>query len=69
MRNQNSENIAQINTTYFTTKLRRIKRRYVNQRVTKLWTEWERDVVTSCPTITVSERIADELRLSGTDTE
>ncbi len=62
---QNSEKIAQINTTYFTTKLRRIKRRYVNQRVTKLWTAWERDLVTSCPTITVSERIADELRLSG----
>jgi len=62
---QNSNNIKQKNSNYFKTKLKRIKRRYTNQHVIKLWTRWERELVTSCPTITVSEQIAHALRRIG----
>jgi glycosyltransferase involved in cell wall biosynthesis len=60
---QNSNNINLKNSNYFRNKLKRIKRRYVNDHVIKLWTRWERELVTSCPTITVSEQIARSLRL------
>ena len=60
---QNSNNINQENSSYIRSKLERIKRKYINSRVIKLWTSWERELVTSYPTITVSEQIAHELRL------
>jgi glycosyltransferase involved in cell wall biosynthesis len=48
-------------------KLRSYKRKYVNKKVNKLWSKWERDIVSSHPTITVSNAIADELKLFATD--
>ncbi|MDQ5870444.1 MAG: glycosyltransferase, partial [Thermoproteota archaeon] len=68
---QNSETYSLRNSKfidYFMNKLKRTKRRYVNQKVIKLWTKWEKELVTSCPTITVSEKIAEELRLIGNTT-
>jgi len=48
-------------------KLRRYKRKYVNNKVNKLWSKWERDIVSVHPTITVSNAIADELKLFSND--
>ncbi|HEX7179769.1 MAG TPA: glycosyltransferase, partial [Nitrososphaeraceae archaeon] len=62
---QNSNNMTKKNSNYFGIKLRRIKRKYINQHVIKLWKRWERELVGSCPTITVSEQIAHALRLTA----
>ncbi|MGI8832328.1 MAG: glycosyltransferase, partial [Nitrososphaeraceae archaeon] len=50
---------------YFVNKFRRSKRKYVNRKLIKVWSKWERELVESYPTITVSEAIAEELRLIG----
>ena len=55
-------------TDYFRNKLKTAKRRYINKKISKVWTKWERELVNSCPTITVSEKIAEELRLIGNNT-
>jgi glycosyltransferase involved in cell wall biosynthesis len=55
-------------TDYFMNKLKTAKRRYINKKISKVWTKWERELVNSCPTITVSEKIAEELRLIGNTT-
>ena len=49
----------------FKNKLKTTKRRYINKKISKVWTKWERELVNSCPTITVSEKIAEELRHIG----
>lgn len=43
--------------------LNRLARRNINRYLIKLWTKWEKELISSCPIITVSENIADELRL------
>jgi glycosyltransferase involved in cell wall biosynthesis len=42
--------------------VRKILREFLASRAIKLWTRWEREIVSSHPTITVSEQIAAELR-------
>ncbi|MGI0002207.1 MAG: glycosyltransferase, partial [Nitrososphaeraceae archaeon] len=42
--------------------LMRIRRIVINNYVIKLWTNWEKEIVSSHPTITVSEQIAEQLR-------
>ena len=41
---------------------RKILREFLASKAVKLWTSWEREIVSSHPTITVSEQIAAELR-------
>ena len=40
----------------------RSRRNVINNYAIKLWTDWEREIVSSHPTITVSEPIAEQLR-------
>jgi len=42
--------------------LRGIRRKFINNYALQLWTKWESEVVTSQPTITVSNRIAEEMK-------
>jgi glycosyltransferase involved in cell wall biosynthesis len=42
--------------------LTKIRRVLINKYAVRLWTRWEREIVSSNPTITVSEQIAAELR-------
>jgi glycosyltransferase involved in cell wall biosynthesis len=41
---------------------RKILRDFLSKKTTSLWTKWEREIVSSHPTITVSDQIATELR-------
>jgi glycosyltransferase involved in cell wall biosynthesis len=42
--------------------LRKFVRDFLASRAIKLWTSWEKEIVSSHPTITVSEQIAEQLR-------
>jgi len=44
---------------------RRVKRKIINRHVNRLWAKWERELVSSIPTITVSNEIANKLRVIG----
>ncbi|HEY3527281.1 MAG TPA: glycosyltransferase [Nitrososphaeraceae archaeon] len=44
------------------TKATNIRRSLINSYAIKLWTKWEQEIVSSHPTITVSEQIATDLR-------
>jgi len=44
---------------------RKVKRKIVNRHVNRLWTKWEKELVSSIPTITVSNEIANSLRVIG----
>lgn len=44
---------------------RKVKRKIVNRHVHRLWTKWEKELVSSIPTITVSNEIANSLRVIG----
>jgi Glycosyltransferase Family 4 len=48
---------------------KRIRRNFINNHAIKLWTKWEREVVSSHPTITVSSNIAQEMKTTAGDTE
>jgi hypothetical protein len=48
-----------------TRRLRETARGQINRHLAKLWTKWEKELVSSTPTITVSESIAYELKLIG----
>ena len=43
-------------------KIRWIARKSLKRHMSKLWTEWEKEIVSNYPTITVSEKIAEEFR-------
>ncbi|MGB8936232.1 MAG: glycosyltransferase [Candidatus Nitrosopolaris sp.] len=43
---------------------RRIRRKFINNYAIKLWTKWESEVVSSRPTITVSSKIAEEMKMT-----
>jgi glycosyltransferase involved in cell wall biosynthesis len=45
--------------------LRRVARNFLKRHAVRLWTKWEKELVSSCPTITVSDKIAEELRVIG----
>ncbi len=44
---------------------RKVKRKIVNRHVNRLWTKWEKELVSTIPTITVSNEIANSLRVIG----
>ena len=62
----NAENIKSQNSMHTNSRLDRtiqsMKLSFISRQSISNWTKWERDLVTSVPTITVSERIAQELR-------
>lgn len=41
-----------------------IRRKFINNYAVRLWTKWESDVVSSSPTITVSSKIAEEMKMT-----
>ncbi len=44
-------------------KVRSFKRKFINKKIIKVWSKWEKELVSSFPTITVSQAIADELSM------
>ena len=48
---------------------KRIRRNFINNRAIQLWTKWESEVVCSHPTITVSSKIAEEMKTIVGNTE
>ncbi len=48
---------------------KRIRRNFINNHAIKLWTKWESEVVSSHPTITVSSKIAEEMKTTVGNTE
>lgn len=66
LRTKSKENLAQ----YIAVNLpRRLRRMFINQYAISLWTKWEKDLVSSNPTITVSNKIAEDLRVIGNNTD
>jgi glycosyltransferase involved in cell wall biosynthesis len=49
--------------------LRQLRRKLLNRHAIRIWTKWERELVSSIPTITVSNEIAKELRQLGNNYE
>jgi glycosyl transferase family 4 len=45
-----------------------LRRIFINRYAISLWTNWEKELVSSTPTITVSNRIAEELGVIGNNT-
>lgn len=45
-----------------------LRRIFINRYTISLWTNWEKELVSSTPTITVSNRIAEELGVLGNNT-
>jgi glycosyltransferase involved in cell wall biosynthesis len=45
--------------------LRKVAGNFLKRHAIRLWTNWEKKVVSSAPIITVSDRIAEELRIIG----
>src|SRR5207253_2644406 len=59
------ENIAQ----YIAVDIRnRIRREFINRYAVHVWTNWEKEVVSTTPTITVSDKIAEDLKVIGNNT-
>jgi hypothetical protein len=61
-KDKSPENILRIIAIGMPVRLRRI---IINRYTLHLWTSWEKEVVSSTPTITVSDKIAEELKVSG----
>lgn len=61
-KDKSPENILRIVAIGLPVRLRRI---IINRYTLHLWTSWEKEVVSSTPTITVSDKIAEELKVSG----
>jgi glycosyltransferase involved in cell wall biosynthesis len=49
--------------------IRKTRRDLLNRRAINLWTRWEKDLVASVPTITVSDEIAKEFHIMGKNTD
>ena len=45
--------------------IRRVAKDFLKRHALRLWTKWEKELISSCPTITVSDKIAAELRVIG----
>jgi glycosyltransferase involved in cell wall biosynthesis len=45
--------------------LKKIRKIISSHYAIRIWTNWEKELVSSCPTITVSDKIAEELRVIG----
>ena len=65
----NAENINLQNTTNLKSGFDRVKQNmklsFISRQSISNWTKWEKELVLSVPTITVSEQIANELREMG----
>jgi hypothetical protein len=48
---------------------RRIRRRFITKYAVHLWTKWENEMISSRPTITVSSKIADEMKIKAASNE
>jgi Glycosyltransferase Family 4 len=48
---------------------RRIRRRFINKYAVHLWTKWENEMISSRPTITVSSKIAEEMKIKAPSSE
>jgi glycosyltransferase involved in cell wall biosynthesis len=59
---QNQQNIQTYGWRWPRVLARKILREFLASKAVRLWTRWEREIVSSNPTITVSEQIAAELR-------
>ena len=59
---QNQQNIRPITLGWPRMIARKFMREYLTAKAVKLWTKWEQEIVSSHPTITVSEQIATDLR-------
>ena len=59
---QNQQNIRPITLGWPRMIARKFMREYLTSKAVKLWTKWEQEIVSSHPTITVSEQIATDLR-------
>ena len=59
---QNQQNIRPITLGWPRMIARKFMREYLTSKSVKLWTKWEQEIVSSHPTITVSEQIATDLR-------
>jgi hypothetical protein len=60
--NKSTDNIIKSIAIGLPLKVRRI---LINRYAVHLWTNWEKEVVSSCPTITVSAKIAEGLSVTG----
>jgi glycosyltransferase involved in cell wall biosynthesis len=45
--------------------LRRAARNYLKRRAVHVWTNWQKEIISSRTTITVSDKIAEDLRITG----
>jgi glycosyltransferase involved in cell wall biosynthesis len=54
---------------FVTNALRRTRRNILNRRAINLWSRWEKELVSSTPTITVSNEIAKDFRKIGNNTD
>jgi glycosyltransferase involved in cell wall biosynthesis len=54
--------IIELQAMSISNKIRWFIRKNIKSYMSRLWTNWEREIVSNYPTITVSERIAEELR-------
>ncbi|HEY6404971.1 MAG TPA: glycosyltransferase, partial [Nitrososphaeraceae archaeon] len=59
---QNQMNTRAFSRAWPRTIIRKSVRDFLTSRAIKLWTKWEREIVSSHPTITVSDQIAEQLR-------
>jgi len=61
---QSQKNIQMFSRAWPRAAARRVLRELLASKAIKLWTSWEKEIVSSHPTITVSEQIAAEMRKS-----
>src|ERR687891_1389576 len=59
---QNQQNIRPLTLSWPRMVARKFMREHLASKAVKLWTKWEQEIVSSHPTITVSEQIATDLR-------
>jgi glycosyltransferase involved in cell wall biosynthesis len=59
---QNQQNIRPFTLSWPRMLARKFMREHLASKAVKLWTKWEQEIVSSHPTITVSEQIATDLR-------
>src|SRR5919109_3400681 len=61
---QSQKNVQMFSRAWPRAAARRVLREFLASKAIKLWTSWEKEIVSSHPTITVSEQIAAEMRKS-----
>jgi glycosyltransferase involved in cell wall biosynthesis len=61
---QSQKNVQMFSQAWPRAAARKVLRELLTSRAISLWTSWEKEIVSSHPTITVSEQIAAEMRIS-----